>query len=278
MRRFLIVLHRTSHRLTSLCLALLLLCPLLSSCQVTLSREDLSDGDSDSENIPVIAPSDEDPPKEPEDTRPRVALTFDDGPNHYQGTKPVVDELCKYGYTATFFVLGERIPGGDTLSYMVEKGMEIGIHGDTHDVYYDNCTEEDFFAEMNRTADAILMEVPDYEIKLMRPIGGRISYDIQAVCPYSVIMWSNDSLDYENKYYTGITDEECERRVNTIVENVLSQLKEGDIILMHDIYQSTYDATVLLLQRLNEMGYNVVSVSELLGDELQPGEKYYSKS
>ncbi len=273
MRRFFTLLHRSLRR-PLYCFAALFLCLSLSSCQVTIGRDDLSD----TTDLPVYNPL-PDEPTEPEDPRPRVALTFDDGPNHNADrTKLVVDELCKYGYTATFFVLGYRIPGGDSISYMAEKGMEIGIHGDTHEVYYDNCTEDAFFEEMNRTADAIRLEVPDYEVKLMRPIGGRISSDIQAVCPYSVIMWSVDSEDWRHKYSNSDTDEDCAAKVDIIVNNILSQVKEGDVILMHDIYQSTYDATVVLLQRLNEMGYNVVSVSELFGDELQPGQKYYSKS
>ena len=51
----------------------------------------------------------------------------------------------------------------------------------------------------------------------------------------------------------------------------------GDIILMHDLYQNTYEATVIILARLYEMGYEVVTVSELLGDDLQPGRTYVER-
>ena len=55
-------------------------------------------------------------------------------------------------------------------------------------------------------------------------------------------------------------------------------LKDGDIILMHDIYESTADATKILLKRLHDEGYDVVTVSELLGDNLEKGRIYYSET
>ncbi|MBR3895171.1 MAG: polysaccharide deacetylase family protein [Clostridia bacterium] len=218
--------------------------------------------------------------EEPKPTK-RVALTFDDGPQHYKDqTKGIVDELEKYGYHATFFVVGDRVAGGDSVAYAIEKGNEIGIHGYTHEVYYDSCSEDDFRYELNMTEQEIRKQVPGYKINLMRPIGGKISADRVQTCPYSVIMWSVDSDDWNssNRYYAGITDEECEIRVNRIVDNIMNSLKNGDIILMHDIYESTYDATKLLLKRLHEEGYDVVTVSELLGDNLKKGRIYYSET
>jgi hypothetical protein len=51
---------------------------------------------------------------------------------------------------------------------------------------------------------------------------------------------------------------------------------DGDIILLHDIYESTFDATVIILEQLYEAGYEVVTVSELLGDSRAPGIMYSS--
>ena len=114
---------------------------------------------------------------------------------------------------------------------------------------------------------AIIVAITDKEIR------DKLSAANAAVCPYAISHWSVDSDDWNNRYHKGDTEEDWNATVNTIVNNVLSKVKEGDIILMHDIYESTYDATVILLQRLNEMGYNVVSVSELLG-ETQAGVIY----
>ncbi len=250
-------------RISAFCMILCMLSALMTGCAIVIA-------DPDAEaDAPVFNPS------LTPDTRPRVALTFDDGPNHYDDrTKKVVDELLKYDYTATFFVVGNRVAGGDAVAYAVEHGMEIGIHGYTHDVYYDTCSSEKFEEEMNKTVQAVQKQVPDWEPKLMRPIGGRTS-ELTDMCPYAVIMWSIDSDDWKHKYNSSDTEESAAAKANAIVENILSNVTDGDIILLHDIYESTYDATVILLKKLNDMGYNVVSVSELLGDDLTAGKEYY---
>jgi hypothetical protein len=56
----------------------------------------------------------------------------------------------------------------------------------------------------------------------------------------------------------------------------MSTVSDGDIILMHDIWSNTYDAVVILLQKLHAEGYEVVSVSELLGDSMKSGREYFS--
>jgi peptidoglycan/xylan/chitin deacetylase (PgdA/CDA1 family) len=238
-------------------------------------------GESDTAAVSVESPTEtETEADQPADTRPMIALTFDDGPHNVR-TQQIVDELNKYDYHATFFVVGNRVDGteyngGAGLQYAVEAGNEIGIHGYTHDTdkYYDICTDAEYEAELSNTKAAIQAKVPNYEIKLMRPVGGRITDERAASCPYSVIMWDIDSEDWRYKYKSGDSDEVAAEKVNTIVENVMSQVHEGGIILMHDIYESTYDATVIILKRLNEMGYRVVTVSELLGASMQPGQTY----
>ncbi len=243
----------------------------MTGCNVNEEPKE-SESASDSE-IPVDAA-----PKK------RVAMTFDDGP-HNKRTQEIVDELDKYGFTATFFVVGNRIDGTEyngakTIKYIVEHGHEVGIHGYTHGVYYDTCTDEEYEYEISKTAALIKEQVSDYNIRLMRPVGGRITDERVRNSEYSIIMWDVDSFDYknENKYFPDpeLTEEEQRARVDVIVENVMSDVKEGSIILMHDLYLSTSHATAIILERLYNEGYEVVSVSELLGDP-QPGVKYNSK-
>ena len=149
--------------LALLCLVSLLL-PGLCGCIHGVSVSDGNETEPDPD-VPAMGRPD-DPPKK------RVALTFDDGPQHYvERTKALVDELARYGFEATFFVVGNRVAGGDALSYAVKNGCEIGIHGYTHDSkhYYDSCTDARYEEELERTRQAILSAVPGYEVKLMRP-------------------------------------------------------------------------------------------------------------
>ena len=108
----------------------------------------------------------------------------------------------------------------------------------------------------------------------MRPIGGAISDSRADACEYSVVLWNVDSLDYENRYSSSDAEGAAEKR-DAIVNNVMSTVRDGSIILMHDIYFSTVEATAIILKRLYDEGYEVVTVSELIGD-VQPGVKYYN--
>ncbi|MBO5778974.1 MAG: polysaccharide deacetylase family protein [Clostridia bacterium] len=214
------------------------------------------------------------PTEEPTVPKKRVAFTFDDGP-HNTLTYQFVDKLKEYGASATFFVVGNRLgkSGGAAIAYAYENGCEIGLHSYTHDsaLYYDRCTEEEYFSDMQQTVDAIHKYV-DTEITLMRPTGGNISKERIPICPYSVILWSVDSNDWR---YKARTDEATiEANINTIVNNVMSQIKDGDIVLMHEIYQNSYEAFCIIIEQLYADGYEIVSVTELLGDRLEPGQKY----
>lgn len=215
------------------------------------------------------------------DTRPKIAITFDDGPHNVR-TKQIVDELNKYDYHATFFVVGNRIvsysedpngyDGREALKYAATNGNEIAIHGYTHQKYYDSCSDADYRDELSKTENAIKAVLPNAEVHLMRPIGGAISPERVKKCPYSVILWDIDSEDW--RYKGADTEEEEKENINTIVGNVMSQVHEGGIILMHDLYGNTYEATKIILQQLHEKGYNVVSVSELLGESRAAGKSY----
>ena len=255
-------------RIFALALALVTLCASLCGC----AEEDV---------VPLHLDIPDEPANNNNKVKPtgnakRVAITFDDGPHNVR-TKQIVDELDKYGYSATFFVVGNRVDGktysgAEAVKYAHSHGNEIAIHGYTHSVYYHNCEEDRYKRELSNTFDAIKDVVPNAKVRLMRPIGGNITDARVQSCPYSVIMWSVDSEDWKYKG-RGENGELAEQNVNTIVNNVMSKVKSGDIILMHDIYENTYEATKIILKRLHDEGYDVVSVSELLGN-VRAGEKY----
>lgn len=200
----------------------------------------------------------------------RVAITYDDGPHNVR-TKAIVDELAKYGFNATFFVVGNRVDGtayngSSALKYAASKGNEIAIHAYTHENYYNECSDKTYEKELSLTYDAIKEAVPNANIKLMRPVGGAITQERIESCDYSVVLWNVDSLDWK---YKG----DGKENVDTIVSNVMSAVKDGSIILMHDIHENTCKATVEILKQLNAQGYEVVTVSELLGNP-RPGVRY----
>ena len=254
---------------------------LLATLFLVGCEEDVVFHPSGKDDLAVMGSADSQPNGNGGGAKKRVAITFDDGP-HNVITKNIVDELNKYGFSATFFVVGNRVDGTAYngvagLKYAYENGNEIGIHGYTHEVYYNKCSDAEYRDELSKTYDAI-KAVVNAPVKLMRPVGGAITKDRINACEYSVVNWDVDSSDWEYKYRadSNYSDAEKQERVNAIVDNVMSSVKEGSIILLHDIYLSTYDATVIILKRLYEEGYEVVSVSELLGSNRAAGRLYTS--
>jgi peptidoglycan/xylan/chitin deacetylase (PgdA/CDA1 family) len=237
-----------------------------------------NDGTSEVTPPEANEPSASDPDTAP--SKKRVARSFDDGP-HNVHTKSIVDELAKYGARATFFVVGNRVDGSAYngragIEYAIANGHEIAIHGYTHTKYYNRCSEQEYYYELSQTLAAIRSISPSAEVNLMRPIGGSITGERVESCPYAVVLWDVDSEDWKNKYTSEDSDAQKQAKAALIANNILSTVKEGSIILMHDIYAGTCDALRIVLERLYAQGYEVVTVSELLGDTMASGQKYYS--
>ncbi len=254
---------------------LLFIMVFLLSCE----KEEISlQDDSDALAVMATLEGTTEAPESEARGKKRVAITFDDGPHNIY-TKRIVDELSKYGFHATFFVVGNRVDGGtyngsSALIYAYENGNEIGIHGYTHTVYYNKCSDEEYESELKKTEKAIKNVLKNGEVHLMRPVGGHITSERVQKSKYSVILWNVDPEDWRHKYSSGDSEEIKAQKVKTIVDNVMENVSEGSIILLHDIYESTSDAVTLLLEKLANEGYEVVTVSELLGEKRSAGEKY----
>ncbi len=273
--------YRTIGIFRNLLIFIFVICALVSCNEETVYYSETTDGT----DIPVMATVEETEFESDSDSesivKKRVAITYDDGPHNVK-TKRIVDELEKYGFSATFFVLGTRIDGStyngtEGLRYAAEKGNEIAIHGYTHEVYFDNCTDEEYENEMKKTESAIKSKLSGTSVRLMRPVGGKITDERIQKSKYSVILWNVDSEDWKYKYTSDDTAESAKEKVDAIVNNVMNNVRDGSIILMHDIYDSTCDATQIILKRLYDEGYEVVSVSELIGRGLSAGKKYYCR-
>lgn len=200
-----------------------------------------------------------------------VAMTFDDGP-HSKYTKLLVDVCKQYKAGATFFIIGNRVDEktGPAIKYASENGCEIQIHGYTHEVYYNSCSDARFDEEMSKTA-AVIKQHTGKAPTMMRPVGGKITEARVKSCPYSVIQWNVDSEDWRHK-------KENPEEVNVIVNNVMNTVAPGRIILMHEIYENSYQAFKIIMEKLYAEGYEVVTVTELLGEEnIKPGTKFFGR-
>lgn len=194
--------------------------------------------------------------------KPMVALTFDDGPGKRTGE--LLEQLEKYNAHATFFMLGQRISSNpDALKKMKEIGCELGNHSYSHKDLSKQSAEV-VKAEIGNTNSKIAA-VTGQGATVMRPPYGAISSVVRENVGLPMILWNIDTLDWKT------------RNAQATIDSVMNNVKDGDIILMHDIHTESVDAALKLIPMLEEKGYQLVTVSELAaakGVTLQNGEKY----
>lgn len=192
-----------------------------------------------------------------------VALTFDDGPNSTT-TNQALDTLSKYGIKATFFVLGKNVSGNEEiLKRMKADGHVIGNHSWSHPVL-SKLSLDDAKKQITDTEDA-LTKVLGSSSKLMRPPYGAITDDIRNSLDLSFIMWNVDSLDWKSKNEAAILTE------------IQREVKNGSIILMHDIHAETVHALPKVIDYLKGQGYDFVTVPDLLDSRLKAHQLYYDR-
>ena len=193
-----------------------------------------------------------------------IALTFDDGPNH--NTSRVLDILEKYNVKGTFFILGCNVDGNEKIiERMHSLGMELGNHMYSHKLLT-RLEDEVIIGELKKVDDLVFDIIGEYPT-LIRPSYGTFNKRIKGLMDRSIIIWNVDTLDW--KYHNS----------ERIAQRVLKDVDDGDIILMHDIYRATANSLEIVIPKLLEDGYQLVTVSELLyykGVEMKKGEVYSS--
>ena len=195
--------------------------------------------------------------------KPMVALTYDDGPSG-EVTPRILNKLKEYNARATFFVVGQRVGEyADFLRQSVAQDCEIGNHSFSHKDLSIS-TKEEIQEELNNTNQEV-KRVTGITPVIARAPGGAMDDLVRATAKMPFIYWSIDTLDW--KY----------RNAKNVVDSVKSQVGDGSIVLMHDLYDSTAEASDILIPWLKEKGYQMVTVSEMMavkGIEMKNGEVY----
>lgn len=196
--------------------------------------------------------------------KPMVALTFDDGP-HKKNTKIIMDVLEQYDGRATFFVVGYHV---DSFPEVVQdaytRGFQIGNHTMSH-VHLSTLAGEKALVEeifLNRK----LNEIGVAGKAMLRPPYGDYTDYLQENLSVPMIGWNVDSKDWSSG------------NVDAIYNEVVGKVKDGDIILFHDIYDTTAEAIQRIVPELAAQGFQLVTVEELFeakGKEPKAGRYYY---
>lgn len=205
------------------------------------------------EELAVFEPYDDvlnEPVKHIDPNQPMVALTFDDGPSK-KYTSAILDALKEHQASATFFVLGSRASDfPDLLQRMVLEGNEIGNHTFSHK-QLTTLSKENIEEEISATQESIHNVTNHYPKVIRPPYGSKNETVEQCAQGKKIVTWSLDTEDWKS------------RNSETVVNKVLKEVKDGDIILMHDLYASTAEAAIILIPKLQDLGYQLVTVSEL---------------
>ena len=153
-------------------------------------------------------------------------------------TTPVALELLKkYNAKATFFMVGHAVAGNENI---IKQVVAEG-----HQI-------------------GALKKASGQDVHIMRPPYGGINSAIQEAVDQSFILWDIDTLDWKNRNTASIMKE-------------VQKTQPGSIILMHDIHQTSIDALPTVLQYLTDQGFELVTVEELMGDQLELHQKYTNR-
>lgn len=194
--------------------------------------------------------------------KPAIALTFDDGPG--PRTMELLAQLEKYNAHATFFILGQKVSSyPDAIRKMQEIGCELGNHSYDHPDL-SKLDAAGIQSQISQTNEGI-RGIAGNGATVLRPPYGAISSTLSSNAGMPMILWNIDTLDWKT------------RNAQSTIDAVMKDVKDGDIILMHDIHSETIDAALQLIPRLQAEGYQLVTVSELAaskGKTLLNGETY----
>jgi peptidoglycan/xylan/chitin deacetylase (PgdA/CDA1 family) len=208
-------------------------------------------------NIPRIDPD-----------KPMIALTFDDGPGKYE--QRILDALDAAGGHATFFYLGSRIASyPNAVMAVIAQGSEVSGHSFAH-ANLNLLSVGAVRTDIQSTADAII-DAGGTVTSFFRPPYGNADAEVIAAAKelgMAIILWNVDTVDWKS------------RSADAVYQEILSHLKDGNIILCHSIYESTAIAVERAIPVLIARGFQLVTVSDLIANksgEIIAGEKYYKQ-
>lgn len=191
--------------------------------------------------------------------RNEVALTFDDGPSVQ--TVELLEVLKQHDLTATFFLIGENASKHpEIVRQLLLEGHEIGNHSLTHRIFL-YCTGDRTLKELEKTQQ-IISAIAGFRPRIVRPPCGVRSpafFRAANALGLRTIQWDVAGFDW--KY----------RSPERIAEAVLSKVRPGSIILLHDgdsegrqDRRPTVESIPLIADGLRRLGLSVVPLGEML--------------
>lgn len=185
----------------------------------------------------------------------RIALTFDDGPDA-TNTAKILDILAQEQVTATFFVVGERVPRFPAIIERIfNEGHLLANHSKTHRDLSDLTNEEIIDLELDPTSQAV-EKITGFYPTVMRPPYGSLRVDSISYLlenGWKIVRWSLDTFDWDNS----------RNSPEQIIQRVSELHHPNAIVLMHCNGRETVAVLPQLINVLRELGYDFVTVTQL---------------
>lgn len=185
---------------------------------------------------------------------PEVALTFDDGPDA-EGTPVILDILKEHNVPAAFFCIGDKINVNPELLQRIHaEGHMIGNHSLTHHFFFDFFTKMSMVSEI-RATNRIVDKLINKRMFLFRPPYGVITPALARAIKFAKVTpigWSLRTMDTVSK------------NPEKLIQKITTNLKEGDVILLHDTAAVTVTALPEIIKVIRDNGFKIVRVDELL--------------
>jgi peptidoglycan/xylan/chitin deacetylase (PgdA/CDA1 family) len=198
-----------------------------------------------------------------ESRAPMIALTFDDGPSIF--TRELLDILDEHGGRVTFCVLGNLVEiGAATIIRAFESGHEILGHSWDHSDL-SRLSVENIMTQIQRTSaiiDAVTGEPPPPLFRVPFGAYNRRIAEAATELGYGVLNWGIDPRDWQFR------DEDH------IFDYIMEHARDGAIVVLHDVHQTTVDAMARVIPALIEQGFQLVTASEIIFyvyGSLEPG-------
>lgn len=104
--------------------------------------------------------------------------------------------------------------------------------------------------EINITNNKI-KEITGEKQIFIRPPYGNINSDVKELSNLSTILWNIDTLDWKH------------RDSKRVCEEIVNSAHDDAIVLMHDIYKTSVEGTLMAMEQLSKEVYAFVTISEM---------------
>lgn len=180
---------------------------------------------------------------------PKVAITFDDGPSTVY-TEILLDGLKERGVRATFFLTGREIQySKNVVKRMSDEGHIVGNHTYSHidlkRTDYAKAKEE--IEKTNECIKKVTGKTPKY----IRPPYGDWDDRLLEETDMSIVLWSVDPEDWKDQ------------NAEIVARRVIKSTKPGDVILLHDIFKTSVEAALIIVDELQNEGYEFVTIDKI---------------